>query len=125
MFSINSKDSKPIFEQIIDQVSRYIALGVLEDDEQLPPVRALARDLGINPNTVSKAYHECEMLGLIYSVPGKGSYVSPNQKGVDSVINNAYKKIEESYLDLLRLGEDEIEIFNFLKEVQHDWIYQR
>lgn len=120
MFSINLKDSKPIFEQIIDQVGQYIALGVLKENEQLPPVRSLARTLGINPNTVSKAYHECEMLGLIYSVPGKGSYVSPGNFGLDSIKEDAYGDLHEAYENLIRLGEEKEAIINYLKEVNHD-----
>ena len=120
MFSINLKDSKPIFEQIIDQVSQYIALGVLEENEQLPPIRGLARTLGINPNTVAKAYHECENTGLIYSIPGKGSFVSANNAGVKNVKAQAYEDLYTAFKNLRKLGEDKDTIILSLKEVQDD-----
>lgn len=120
MFSINLKDSKPIFEQIIDQVSQYIALGVLKGNEQLPPVRGLARSLGINPNTVAKAYQECEHRGLIYSIPGKGSYVSENKSGIRNVKEEAYEDLYVAYQNLRKLGEKRESIILSLKEVQDD-----
>lgn len=120
MFSINLKDTKPIFEQIIDQISQYIALGVLKKNEQLPPVRSLARTLGINPNTVAKAYSECEKLDLIYSIPGKGSYVSENKLGLKNVKDEAYETLYLAYQDLRKLGEDKESIILSLKEVQDD-----
>ena len=120
MFSINLKDSKPIFEQIIDQVSQYIALGVLKDNEQLPPVRSLARTLGINPNTVAKAYQECEQRGLINSIPGKGSYVSKNKSSIKNIKEDAYKELYIAFSNLRTLGEDKESIILSLKEVQDD-----
>lgn len=120
MFSINLKDSKPIFEQIIDQVSQYIALGVLKDNEKLPPVRGLARSLGINPNTVAKAYQECEQRALIYSIPGKGSYVSKNKSGIQNVKEDAYKDLHTAYSNLKKLGEDKESIISSLKEAHDD-----
>lgn len=120
MFSINLKDSKPIFEQIVDQVSQYIALGVLKENEKLPTIRGLARTLGINPNTVAKAYDECENLNLIYSIPGKGSYVSENKSGLKNIKEEAYKIFFDAYKNLIKLGEDDESILLSLKEVQND-----
>lgn len=120
MFSINLKDTKPIFEQIIDQISQYIALDVLKENEKLPPIRGLARTLGINPNTVAKAYDECERLKLIYSLPGKGSYVSENKSGLINVKDEAYELLFEAYHNLKKLGEDDESILLSLKEIQND-----
>ncbi len=79
MFNLNNTSRLPIYQQIQDQVLGYIACGLLPPHQQLPGVRQLAKDLGINPNTVMKAYTELERDGYIYSVQGKGSYVSePN-----------------------------------------------
>lgn len=79
MFNLNNTSRLPIYQQIQDQVLGYIACGLLQPLQQLPGVRQLAKDLGINPNTVMKAYTELERDGYIYSVQGKGSYVSePN-----------------------------------------------
>ena len=66
---------KSIYEEITDTYERYIRLGVLREGERLPSVRALAVKLGINPNTVERAYIELEARGLIRTIPKKGVYV--------------------------------------------------
>ena len=78
MFSIDSRSRMAIYEQLVQNIIGLIARGVLQPDDQLPSVRNLARDLGINPNTVQKAYQELERQGIIYTVPGRGSFVSPD-----------------------------------------------
>ncbi|MDU7337911.1 MAG: GntR family transcriptional regulator [Clostridium sp.] len=78
MFPLDYKSRLPIYEQLNKSISKMAALGALEPNEQLPSVRTLAQDLGINPNTVQKAYQMLEQNGIIYSVPGKGSYISPD-----------------------------------------------
>lgn len=78
MIILNQKDSTPIFQQVKKQIIEFIALGVYTPNEQLPSVRVLANQLGINPNTVSRAYNELESEGYIYSIAGKGSFISDN-----------------------------------------------
>lgn len=69
-FDIDAHSGAPIFKQIVDQIKRAIATGMLQPDEQLPTVRELAGEHSINPNTVSKAYQNLELLGLVYTRPG-------------------------------------------------------
>ena len=76
MLTIDLQSRQPIYEQLIYRMSELVALGALAPGEQLPSVRALARDLGINPNTVQKAYQELERRGVICSVAGKGSFIA-------------------------------------------------
>ncbi len=76
MITLNYRDSRPIYEQIKDGLRRMIVTGVMTQDEKLPSVRALATQLSINPNTIQRAYNELELEGYIYSVAGKGSFVS-------------------------------------------------
>jgi GntR family transcriptional regulator len=73
--SLDTTDARPIYVQIMDEVRRAIALGTLTVDEPLPSVRQLARDLRINPNTVSQAYRELERLGVVEGRPGQGTFV--------------------------------------------------
>jgi GntR family transcriptional regulator len=68
----------PIYLQVIEQVKRSVAVGVLEAGEQLPTVKQLALDLTINPNTVAKAYRELERDGVIETAPGRGSFIKGN-----------------------------------------------
>ena len=76
MFLLNLQGKIPIFEQIQDQVLRFIEAGVLKEGDKLPSVRQLAQENGINPNTVAKAYSELEKSGMVYNIPKKGVYVS-------------------------------------------------
>lgn len=76
MLTLNYRDSRPIYEQIKDGLRRMIVTGAMKQDEKLPSVRSLATQLSINPNTIQRAYNELEAEGYIYSVAGKGSFVS-------------------------------------------------
>ncbi len=95
MFAINYQSREPIYEQLYNNVVRLIGMGVLSPREKLPTVRALAQQLGINPNTVSKSYQMLEQNGYIYSAVGKGSFVADNS----TVIN---VKLEEAKKDLIK-----------------------
>ena len=78
MLGINYRDGRPIYEQVVDEIEHMVVHGVLEPDSQLPSVRQMAAELSINPNTIQRAYSELESRGVIYSVKGKGNFVSPN-----------------------------------------------
>lgn len=76
MFSIDLTSRIPIYEQIYENIISLIVKGTLSENDQLPSVRAFAKDAGVNPNTVAKAYQELERIGIIYSVPGRGSFIA-------------------------------------------------
>lgn len=83
MVNLNFASRKPIYEQIYDSIVKQATLGILSPSEKLPPVRTLATELGINPNTVSKAYSLLERDGYIYSAVGRGSFISENLDSID------------------------------------------
>ena len=74
--SISTNAGEPIFRQIVGQVSRLAYRGQLAVGDELPSVRALAEELGVNPNTVARAYQELVQGGLLESRPGRGFFVS-------------------------------------------------
>lgn len=76
MIVLDLKDSRPLYEQIVERFKHLILCGALPEDEKLPSVRNLAVELSINPNTIQKAYGELERLGFIYTVKGRGNFVS-------------------------------------------------
>ena len=80
MILLDSRSSVPIYEQIYTNISKLVLVGGLVTDEKLPSVRQVAKDYGINPNTVAKAYAILEQDGMIYSVPGKGSFIAQNAR---------------------------------------------
>ena len=87
-----------------DGLRRLIVSGALPADEKLPSVRELAGELAINPNTIQRAYRELESEGYICSVPGKGSFASPNA-GVDAARRGAlFKTFDDAATELMYLG---------------------
>src|SRR3954463_6369778 len=73
---ISSQDGVPIYLQIVNQVKYLVASGRLGADEELPPIRTLAEQLLVNPNTVARAYRELEMAGIVTKRRTTGTYVS-------------------------------------------------
>jgi GntR family transcriptional regulator len=73
---ISSHDGVPIYLQIVNQVKYLVASGRLEPGEELPPIRTLAEQLLINPNTVARAYRELELAGVVTKRRTAGTYVS-------------------------------------------------
>lgn len=78
VLTVDPRSGVPIYLQIIEQVKRSVALGVLAPGEQLPTVKQLALDLTVNPNTVARAYRELERDDIIETSPGRGSFVRGN-----------------------------------------------
>ena len=99
MFSIDLTSRIPIYEQIHDNIISLIVKGTLSENDQLPSVRALAKNTGVNPNTVAKAYQELERNGIIYSVPGRGSFIAKPDSSVyqSAVLSDFDKAADASY----------------------------
>ncbi|RGM19534.1 GntR family transcriptional regulator [Eubacterium sp. OM08-24] len=81
MLQIDLTSRVPIYEQIYTNIIRLASAGVLKPGDKILPVRSLAAQLGINPNTVAKAYRQLESEGYIISNVGRGSYVSDKLTG--------------------------------------------
>ena len=101
MLTVNFGSRTPVYQQLYDDVIRLVSLGVLKSDTKLPPVRILATELGINPNTVQKAYKMLEKDGYIYSTVGRGSFVSnkldQNQAEKIQAKNDLKESIDKAY----------------------------
>lgn len=101
MLTVNFSSRTPVYQQLYDDVIRLVSLGVLKSDTKLPPVRILATELGINPNTVQKAYKMLEKDGYIYSTVGRGSFVSnkldQNQAEKIQAKNDLKESIDKTY----------------------------
>lgn len=117
MFSIDYQSREPIYEQLYNNVIMLMSLGVLEAGQQLPPVRQLASQLGVNPNTVSKAYKNLEKDGIIYSVVGKGSFITPDTNAADGQKREALKVLGEKIKAALKIGIPKEEIVNLIDEI--------
>jgi GntR family transcriptional regulator len=80
MVTIDFKSRVPIFEQIKNQIMELVFLGILKPDDQLPSIRSLAQDLKLNVNTVKRSFQDLESVGVIYTLSGRGSFISENAK---------------------------------------------
>ena len=116
MFNIDYSSRAPIYEQIIKQIERYVALGVLKPSEQIPSIRDMATLLGINPNTVSKAYTILEGNGIIKTLSTKGTFITDKTSAVvKNKVNDILTDIEEKMEELIKLGLTKEEILKRLK----------
>ena len=99
---IDNKSGTPIYDQIYSQIKGQIISGALKQDELLPSIRGLAKDLRISFITTKRAYEELEKEGFIYTLPAKGCYVAP--KNVELLREENLKKIEEHIDEIVRLA---------------------
>jgi GntR family transcriptional regulator len=76
MLQIDVDDPRPVYRQVVDEVQRSVALGVLKPEDPLPAVRQLASQLKVNANTVQHAYHTLEREGTVYVKRGIGTFVA-------------------------------------------------
>ena len=101
MVTLNYRDGRPIYSQIVDGLRQQITAGILQPGDRLPSVRELASQLAINPNTIQRAYRELEMEGWIATVPGKGCFVCPrNGENQD----RQFAAFDKAVQDLLSAG---------------------
>lgn len=118
---VDNKREAPIYEQIYEQIKAQIISGELSEDEALPSIRNLAKDLRISVITTKRAYDELEAEGFIYTVAGKGCFVAA--KNTELLREENLKRIEEHMQEIRRLAAgcglsstDIIEMFNVLEE---------
>ncbi len=122
---ISNSSGLPIYEQIKKQVKAQILSGELMEDEMLPSLRQLARNLKISVLTTTRAYNELEQEGFITSRQGKGFYVMPSGpnlireqliKEVENNLNNAIQSAQRA-----SMSDDEIiSLLRLLLEVKND-----
>jgi len=114
---IDNASDRAVYQQIIDQIKRDIALGRLLKDEKLPTVRQLAGQLAINPNTIAKAYRQLEQEGIIVTKPGTGAFVA----NLDSHLSRAVKKkllsaeLERIAIEAFHMQIDSQTLFEWFK----------
>lgn len=114
---IDNKSGSPIYDQIYTQIKNQIISGALSEDEMLPSIRNLAKDLRISFITTKRAYEELEKDGFLYTVPGKGCFVAP--KNVELLREEYLKKIEGYIDEIVKLAEscnlEKADIVNMLE----------
>ncbi len=111
MVNLDYQSREPIFKQIVNQIERYVALGVMKPNDQLPSTREMASELGVNPNTVRKAYSELETSGVIITISTKGTFIADNAKAIkEEKINKWLEEIKNEITELTKLGISKEEV---------------
>lgn len=114
MQSLGFRESKPIYEQIKDYIKKLALSDALKADEKLPSVRELAMSKSLNPNTIQRAYKELEAEGYIYTIPGKGSFISTGRDVSEEKKDMLVKRLEECVWELLYIGVDKDTIIKMI-----------
>ena len=116
MIILDYKDTRPIYEQVVDKLQKLIIHGVLEPDSKMPSVRNLAMELSINPGTIQKAYAELERKGFLYTIKGRGNFVTYNE-GLYVLKKEEYRgKIDRLLTEAEEIGMSRTEMLDSLKE---------
>ncbi|GCD10822.1 GntR family transcriptional regulator [Clostridium tagluense] len=121
MFELDLRSRLPLYEQLVEKFKELIISEILKPNEQLPSVRILSIDLTMNPNTIQKSYKELEIQGYIYSIKGKGSFVTPSAQVVDS---EKLKKIKSELMKILSeamyLGMTKEDIIKIISQFENN-----
>ena len=120
--TLNSRDPRPIYLQVKESLRQLIIGGVLTPESKLPSVREIAGTLAINPNTIQRAYRELEAEGFIYTIPGKGSFVSPSREISGEELRRRWEDLDRAVRELRFLGVSEEELIRHLKDKGGDAI---
>ena len=116
MIQIDLQSRVPLYEQLQEQIIRLSMLGILDENQQLPSVRALARQVGVNPNTVAKAYQQLEQQGIIYTVSGRGSFVSPDVLSLQSLRQAALQEVLDAVDKALSRGVSPQQLLDAIRQ---------
>ena len=116
MLTVDKFGSVPIYEQIIDGIEKDILLGALQEGDAIPSVRELSVTLGINPNTIQKAYLELERRGVTQPSPGRGSFVRAGAR--EAIQREARRKLEALYECSRELRLAGVELDELIKTVK-------
>ena len=116
MIVLNTRDPKPIYEQITNNLRRLIASGGIAPGERLPSVRELATRLTINPNTIQRAYRQLEQEGYIISLPGKGCFAAEGSAPRQDRLRMLWLQLEAAAAELRLAGISQQELISHLTE---------
>ena len=119
MIHLNSRDSRPIYEQIMDNLRRLIISGGMAPGDRLPSVRELAAQLAINPNTIQRAYRELESQGYLVTLMGKGTCAAPSQEVRQGRIDQLWQQLDRTAAELRFAGVTDVELADHLRKGDH------
>ena len=115
LVNLDSRDPRPLYLQIMDEVRRALVLGTLRAEDPMPSVRELSSQLVVNPRTVSQAYQELEREGVLYVRRGQGTFVSPDVRADRRVV--AHDVAKRALLEARRSGLGVEELIETIRKV--------
>lgn len=122
MIALDYKSSKPIYEQIVEQVKFHVMKEYLKPGDSIPSVRKLALELKITPGTVSKAYQELERQGIIETIRGKGTFIAGEirMQEDEARLMEVKKQLSTTVMELRMMGYDKKMVVNLVKEIYEE-----
>ena len=116
MLVIDKFSRKPIYEQIVEGIERDIVMGILREREQLPSIRELSSILGVNPNTIQKAFQDLDRNGIIVSGQGRGCFVADcAAEKIKEKLSARISDIESIAIELARAGIEEEKLLDAVR----------
>lgn len=118
MIQVDPRSRTPIYEQLVENITRLVVSGDMPAQSSVPSVRVLAAELSVNPNTVQKAFTELERRGILYSAPGKGRFVCGDTDALRSM--QAKKQLDTLASEIRRaisMGVSPKEILDLAKSM--------
>ena len=117
MFEIDFRSRIPIYEQIKNEILMCIRLGVYKADDQLPSIRSISQSTGINVNTVKRAFADLEDEGVIYTLVGRGSFVSSDAADNTSIARKALEDISQDIRSLKSKGVTKDSLIQLIESI--------
>ena len=126
MILLDYRDKRPIYEQVVEKLERLIASGGMEPLTKMPSVRSLAVELAVNPNTIQRAYAQLEQDGYLYTVTGRGSFVTSESEWKNNLQAKVLAKWQEATREARDTGiskeELQKQLHQLYEEADHDKI---
>lgn len=117
MINLDYQSRIPIYEQIVSNIEKYVAVGILKEKTQIPSIRDMASSLGVNPNTVKKSYDILENRGVITTISTKGTFIATDTHiATNNKINEYINEIKVKINELNALGVNLEEIIERIKK---------
>lgn len=115
-FFLDFHSRTPIYEQIKEQITALVGSGILKADDQLPSLRQLSSELSVNINTIKRAFSDLESQGIIYSVAGKGSFVSKGTKR-DVIAESALEEARLAISKAKSMGAEKSDVLKIVNNI--------
>lgn len=116
MIVLDYRDKRPIYEQVVDKLENLIVCGALESNMKMPSVRSLALELSVNPNTIQRAYAQLEQDGYLYTIVGRGNYVTDESEWKGGKIKSLMKDMTGLLVKMKEMGIDRQTMLNLVNQ---------